>query len=312
MAEGSGFLQWLSVFALALDPEIDVILLDEPDAHLHSSMQTLLISELEKIAATKEKQVLLATHSTEILRWANHQTIFKFENSGAKYLSDDEGKIGLFAGLGSDYSPRLDRLKKTKALLIVEGQSDAKLIKSLANKLGVPISDDVVIWPSTASSKERRQLFEQLKKDIPELKAVSIRDRDNTEQNQVDATNLRDKSEKYVPQSPLDLCVWQRRHIENYLIFPATIARVSGHDIDDVCKALADHHAIVIPPNFTDANVPPAINDAHGKEIFEKGPHSIEKQFGVSKFDVCEELQQHEICQDLVVLVKKINAMITP
>ncbi|WP_311063348.1 AAA family ATPase [Halomonas sp. DWK9] len=37
MVEGSGFLQWLSVFALALDKNNDVLLLDEPDAHLHSS-----------------------------------------------------------------------------------------------------------------------------------------------------------------------------------------------------------------------------------------------------------------------------------
>jgi len=38
MVEGSGFLQWLSVFALATDPGLDVLLLDEPDAHLHSSL----------------------------------------------------------------------------------------------------------------------------------------------------------------------------------------------------------------------------------------------------------------------------------
>ena len=39
MVEGSGFLQWLSVYALALSPDVDVVLLDEPDAHLHCSLQ---------------------------------------------------------------------------------------------------------------------------------------------------------------------------------------------------------------------------------------------------------------------------------
>lgn len=38
MAEGSGFLQWLSVYTFALSPNIDVLLLDEPDAHLHCSV----------------------------------------------------------------------------------------------------------------------------------------------------------------------------------------------------------------------------------------------------------------------------------
>ena len=37
MVEGSGFLQWLSVYTMAVTPNIDVLLLDEPDAHLHCS-----------------------------------------------------------------------------------------------------------------------------------------------------------------------------------------------------------------------------------------------------------------------------------
>lgn len=35
MVEGSGFLQWLSVYTLATSPDADVLLFDEPDAHLH-------------------------------------------------------------------------------------------------------------------------------------------------------------------------------------------------------------------------------------------------------------------------------------
>lgn len=68
MVEGSGFLQWLSVFALATDPEINVLLLDEPDAHLHSSLQEQLLDSLSAITSTTGRQILLATHSTEILR----------------------------------------------------------------------------------------------------------------------------------------------------------------------------------------------------------------------------------------------------
>ena len=39
MVEGSGFLQWLSVYALAVNKELNVLLLDEPDAHLHPALQ---------------------------------------------------------------------------------------------------------------------------------------------------------------------------------------------------------------------------------------------------------------------------------
>ena len=51
MVEGSGFLQWLSVYALALNKELDVLLLDEPDAHLHPTLQGHLIHNAEPAGA---------------------------------------------------------------------------------------------------------------------------------------------------------------------------------------------------------------------------------------------------------------------
>ena len=50
MVEGSGFLQWLSVYVLALDPNLDVLLFDEPDAHLHCSLQDHLLENLELLS----------------------------------------------------------------------------------------------------------------------------------------------------------------------------------------------------------------------------------------------------------------------
>ena len=64
MVEGSGFLQWLSVYALALNKDLDVLFLDEPDAHLHPALQGYLIHKLGQLARENGKQVLLATHST--------------------------------------------------------------------------------------------------------------------------------------------------------------------------------------------------------------------------------------------------------
>ena len=58
MVEGSGFLQWLSVFALATDPDLDVLLLDEPDAHLHPSLQEQLLDSLRDVATATGKQML--------------------------------------------------------------------------------------------------------------------------------------------------------------------------------------------------------------------------------------------------------------
>jgi energy-coupling factor transporter ATP-binding protein EcfA2 len=309
MVEGSGFLQWLSVFSLALDPHTDVLLLDEPDAHLHSSLQTLLITELEEIALKGRKQFLLATHSTEILRWAEHTKILMLQKSSAKYLPDESSRMGLFAGLGSEFSPRLDRLKRSRALLLVENESDARFIKSMAEKVGKQIPDEIVMWAWTDSSKERKQLYMQLRGDIPNLKAVSIRDRDDLAQNNVDPVTLRDKSDgNELPD--LKLRVWQRRHIENYILCPRAISHCAGVPLQDVVDFLAQEHGIVIPANFTAQDVLQVIKDARGKELIEVGDNSIEKKFGVSKFDIAAQLSPEEVCDDVKVIIDDILAMV--
>jgi len=49
MLQGSGFLQWTSIFCILLNEKVDVLLLDEPDAHLHPNMQIALAKSLQKM-----------------------------------------------------------------------------------------------------------------------------------------------------------------------------------------------------------------------------------------------------------------------
>lgn len=122
MVEGSGFLQWLSVFALAVSPDIDTLVLDEPDAHLHCSLQQHMLSELERLAGKSSQQILLATHSTEILKASEPGRILELSTRRPpRVLASEAQKVGLLAGLGSEYTPRLERLKRTRRLLLVEG-----------------------------------------------------------------------------------------------------------------------------------------------------------------------------------------------
>ncbi|WP_184027244.1 AAA family ATPase [Sphingomonas yantingensis] len=307
MAEGSGFLQWLSVYALAVSPSVRTLLLDEPDAHLHPSLQSQLVEKLESIAQRSGKQVLLATHSTEILRWADHSQVLRFSGSGAKYLQEADQKVGLFLGLGSDYAPKLDPLRRARRLLIIENLSDARLLKAWAKQLGTAWPKNLVEWPWTGGSGERKQLFLQLQKEIPELKALSIRDRDDQELNQVDSNSLCDKSFSAAHDNLL-LRVWRRRHIENYLLLPAAIARASGQPVE-VVEALMAEHALVVPENFVARDVAFAMIDARGKEITQKGHQSIMTVCAVSPFQIASAMKADEIPEDVRELLAQIVAL---
>ncbi|WZB61718.1 AAA family ATPase [Achromobacter xylosoxidans] len=232
MVEGSGFLQWLSVYALALSPDIDVVLLDEPDAHLHALLQQQLVGQLKKIADSKGKQVLLATHSPELIRSYEHERILAIKDRRAKYLSTDVDKVGILAGVGAIHTPTLHALMQHRRMLIVEAESDERFLRLLASSAGIVWPKNLVPWYWTGKHNERRQLFIQLSRDIEDLKAISIRDRDD----EPDGTVSGDLIDKSFTNNTVGFTAlkWRRRHIENYLLCTAAIARAAGKPQDEV------------------------------------------------------------------------------
>jgi predicted ATPase len=297
MVEGSGFLQWLSVYTLALSNEFNVILLDEPDAHLHTHLQNCLTERLELISNVMNKQVILATHSSELIRAYPAEKILSLENSRGKYLAEDKDKISILSGIGTKYTPKIHKLEKNHRLLIVEGVSDERFLKKIFEKLEIQWPENIVVWSWTGKVQERYHLYEQLKAEIPDLKAVSIRDRDDESDNTVDS-NLNDKSVNYKDPGFIAL-KWRRRHIENYFFDPNAIAAASGKTVHEIETYFATYHALVLPANLKSTDVVMAIRDARGKEIMTKG-EGVKKHFSITRDDIIKYLDKESMCDDLV------------
>lgn len=297
MVEGSGFLQWLSVFALATDPRISTLLLDEPDAHLHSSLQGQLLEKLEEIADSTGKQILVATHSSEILRNAEPARILEIcTNRAPRILSTEEQKVGLLAGLGSEYSPRIEKARKHRRILFIEGHLDVMVLKKVAELLDLDWPTTWVEWKSAAGHKERKQLFRALSEEIPDLVAISLRDRDDESLNTV-GENLEDTGHSSPPEG--FICrKWRRRHIESYLLWPPAMAAASGRSEEDIRQQLQDQFAIAIGANFLQAKAPAALLDIRGKEVLES--------LGIDSKVLVEHLDVNGIAEDLRMLVNEL------
>ncbi|MGB1215666.1 MAG: ATP-dependent nuclease [Pikeienuella sp.] len=65
---GIGFLQVIQIFAYLIYFRPVLLLVDEPDAHLHPTAQELLVGVLAKAAKHFETQVILTTHSPSVVR----------------------------------------------------------------------------------------------------------------------------------------------------------------------------------------------------------------------------------------------------
>lgn len=308
MVEGSGFLQWLSVYALALSPDVDVVLLDEPDAHLNATLQRELLMSLGHVASLRNKQVLMAAHSPELIRFYDHGKILAVAERKAKYLQEEVGKVKVLGGIGTIQTPTLHSLMEHRRMLILEAESDWRFLQLIAKQANFAWPKNVVPWYWTGSAGERQQLYLQLLAEIPGLRAISIRDRDD-EPHATVGNDLIDKS--FTSKQPhFKAMKWRRRHIENHLLCTSAIARAAGSPQGDVTAFFAEH-ALVIPADPTASDIALPIRDAHGKEIFISG-NSVLKKFRVSREDVARNLTYGEVPQDMHTFFAELSQLAQP
>ncbi|HNO80622.1 MAG TPA: AAA family ATPase [Phycisphaerae bacterium] len=308
MVEGSGFLQWLSVYALATSPQFDVLVLDEPDAHLHPTLQVELMDSLAELASLKHKQVLVATHSVELLRRWDASKIMEVRSVAphTRYLQHDFQKVGLLEGLGSDYGRNLDPIRRSGRVLFVEGTSDKDILEAIAQTLKRNSLGDWPIWVSSKGHKERRHLFQALLEDFPSLVAVSLRDRDLASSASVgiDLTDLSGFSE-----GGFTSLKWRRRNIETYLLHPTAIARVLGQSEEEVHSALASNFSLAIGDRFLESDAPEAVMSADGKAILVEAQHALLSGSGKRPLDIAIALKDSEVCEDFRALFDRLDSL---
>ncbi len=300
MVEGSGFLQLLNVLSLALDPSYQVIFLDEPDAHLHPMLQFELLKELNILASKYKKQILFATHSTELIASQEPKKIMKFDEGKVTILNEEHQKIRLITGLGSEFSPQLHKLQRTKKVLFVENESDSKTLKILAEKIGTPIPDDIVVWPWPGHHVERQHLFNQLKREISGLRGLSIRDRDGQPFETITAS-LIDKNNVGCDKDGMAARTWRFRYIESYLLSPTAIARAANIETD---KVIQDAKAFGLDLSGYETNaIIAAYQELPSKQILTEGADCLTKKYGITKYDIANNINAEEIHVDIKELV---------
>ena len=309
MVEGSGFLQWLTVLSLTLDPKITLVLLDEPDAHLHPSLQQELLIELNSLSNQLTKQILYATHSSELIKHHQHDMILNANGNNPKYLGKREQKVSLLAGLGSEYTPRLADLETKRRILYVENLSDADLLKIMAKKMELPLPDTFVVWPWASGHKERKYLHAEMRRLLPNIVGISLVDRDLQAPNSV-RLNLTDKAYPDDDGQHFFARKWRRRHIEGYLLHPDSIARAIEIDPADVIAHISQFFALDLTGRIVDQSEPEALLQANAKDIMSGNENSIKHHFNKTKYDIANSMTTDEIPQDIRSLILEIRSIL--
>ena len=252
---GAGMQQVVMLLACLFWRRGSLVLVDEPDAHLHVFLQDTIFSELKKAAAETKSQLVIATHSESI------------------FNSADPGQICVMMGQPRRLSSAVELQKLRQAvtvlrqsdlvaalaapgILYLEGYTDLNLLREWARILKHPLSDYLnrtpywqpVVWNPGDDLRgiKAQDHFNALQLVKEGITGIWLLDADG-------------KSKVKTSEAPepgkLNRLAWSRYETESYLVHPGPIARfidkqVGGGGIAAVKKILTQQFNAYLGPSL--------------------------------------------------------------
>lgn len=220
---GHGLQMWLqTMWFLARVRPAHTVILDEPDVYMHPDLQRRLIRFLRR----RFRQVIVATHSVEIMAEVEPEEILVVDRGRrhSRFTTSLPAVQKLVDHVGSVHNIQLAKLWHARKCLLVEGD-DLKLLSELEQTLEPDVSDAVTALPNMSiggwggwQHAIGSSLFLQ-NTGGESITTYCILDSDYWTDEDI--------AERYTQatRAGVQLHVWQRKEIENYLLVPAAIAR---------------------------------------------------------------------------------------
>ncbi|MBI4517720.1 MAG: ATP-binding protein [Deltaproteobacteria bacterium] len=264
VASGTGFQQVLQIFSGVLSQGNCIVLLDEPDAHLHARMQVELMRVFEDLADERGIQFVMATHSAHLLAAAPPGSLRAMIDGRAHPFATTPEQIDVLDTLGAFDRMEIVPLLRTKAIVFVENREDRNLLELFARKLWgdkkarevwdrvcflytyqEPIAADVKLLarqvkdllnaPSLSDLAGGRQ---------PRFLVVGDRDYRRATSVAREKRELHKSAKSAGLKLDLRCHIWSRNEIENYLLDRHAVEKVVVANLDDSTKASAARTAV--------------------------------------------------------------------
>ena len=230
ISAGSGFLQLLNILVFIYLNDSKVALLDEPDSHMHTDLQTIFFESLQKISQSKSIQLLIATHSSTLIDSAGLENIFVIDKKENFPLKADNTNDLISAlsnqGIFLPHTKIIDILNSPRVIFLEDEKNDYEnFIKAFGKQIisGFSVKTKNIIPISTGGSSKTN--FQDAIRIFENLIGVNIQyvyliDRDFRTDNQlIEYRNKFTGHHNYVH-------ILERRNRESYLCEPKIISRL--------------------------------------------------------------------------------------
>lgn len=175
---GTGILQAVQILSYIHNFAPSLIVLDEPDSHLHPNNQRLLCALLRKVAVERSIQVLLTTHSRHVVDSIGGAAKFLWIRKGTVDTAGPDDEIGVLLDIGAlDVKERVGK-PGTKVVILTEDEITAPL-ELIAKESGFdPAFTVVASYYGVTGAKQLRPLVQIIRAGNPNATIVLHRDRD--------------------------------------------------------------------------------------------------------------------------------------
>lgn len=227
LSEGEKKMMVVEFILEAISDESSLVLLDEPDSHIHVSRKVELKDYLE---ATPNRENIITSHSPSLAAAFNRDAIVMLtnEDGNTKVVDDDKRKI--VETLTNDIWTLQEQnlfLTSNKDILIVEGITDERYLKTalkVFHEKGEFMDLDLDYLPCGGAANVDR-LISKFKPKDGQL-AIAIWDNDSAGQKAMRKVLYGDNSKKKLPYAKKVRKVW-------YTFYPTWKRTIENFNIED-------------------------------------------------------------------------------
>lgn len=226
---GTGVQQALQIFSYVVLFRPYLLLLDEPDSHLHPDNQGLLAKALLTIASGTDTKVIISTHSRHLVdALYDESNLIWMKNGKIFQQGDGVGRIPLLMDLGA-----LDSFEKIREgdanWVFLSEDASLDLVNSLIVSSGFD-RDEVVTYSYKTSSNIQAalSLAEFISEIAPETKVIIHRDRDFMTDDEIEWVSLQIRGARGIP------FITEGSDIESYFVDCDHLASLLNEDVETI------------------------------------------------------------------------------
>ena len=190
--------------------------IEEPETSQHPNFQKMIIETLQKISQQENRQILITTHTPEIIKMVNKEEVIFVKK-------DANNKRNILQNQTLNTKEIINTLGilpyiSYKGVMFVEGETDVKFFKKLNKHFEALRSifdiETITLVPLNGGGNIKKWIVEAYLVENTNIKQIYFMDKD-------DESNQREKYQNKCENNKTKVIITQKREIENY--FPIDV-----------------------------------------------------------------------------------------